>query len=623
MIIHHLPTSDLAYSLVFDNNLSFLRRFRNKSKINRIATLINCLESIEFETDMPKLDSLWQSKVKRFSNKYKLIHKMISQYFKAIDASKIYTDIKKISSLDNDHYYVYLKHLSISGKVGTLGTRRLKRLLTNGYLPLKNVIKNKAFSNYYNSFLVDYILNLPNSIEYIVDIYDLDVDVFKDKEYYLGSMSNKTKDIEKNIDDYLNNNPDPFIVKCLLMHRNNSDYVIERKTKVKLYRFLKTNGFGKTYAIRPNIGFAGMFETKYEILENIGIQVKESYKKGIKSFLDICRYKTFINEYGYVDSIFSSNLHTSISASLSQTPKKQYGTYSYQKNVFLKKSATFINLYDTLNELEKSINILVNNSFNDVIGASYFFIDIKKSSQYRSINNEHLFNEVQSICRQFCVYQNHKTINNDLIICDDDSFKFADIESNIKVKYLELNKDSNIQTILHLLFSFGSPLSYCNNISEKSFVEHMMKYELDINMLSNYQKSAIDYLVDQGIVAINDNVIKYVDYGIIQLLYILYCWGSIPFYLLKDKYKQKAKALLNNNYLIKSNKLLSELEINYFSFVFDNSLYVGPALRNKYEHGKANFYSFSERKEDYILGIKSLIELLIKMYIDLYYSSHK
>lgn len=624
MDLHHLNTNDFAYGMVFQENLTFLRSFNSNSKTHRIATLINCMESLEFKLDYDHIPKKEQISLNRFSKKYKQIHKAVSLHFKRINGKGIYEDVKKISKIGSKHFDVYFKYLAAHDAVSKIGEKRLILALSRNLIPIEYILKNKIIVGSYDKALKKYILGLPSALKLLIDIFDLNIDIFKDKELHLGDLFDKTKEINHIINSYLEFYPDPFIVKCLLMHQNNSGFIVTRETKARLYNFLEENGFDKVYAIKPENIFPGsLFDSDYEIIDLLNLDVSKRHSELIDNQTkDNLLTDFLINEYGYVDSMFSPNIHTKISDSISQSHKKQYGTYSYQNNVFIDNFEYYYSEIDA-KIVGSSLNSFVKKCLNRVANNKIFSIKIIDQKRHDYWHNEHLFNEIQSICRQFNIYCDNSTVSNSWVVCDDDSVKFQNIKSCHKVKYLEFNENSYIYSINQLLFAFAGGLSYYNKIEENSFAEQVLKHRILYSLGNQSQKAMIDFLVDNDILRIDNDVVSFTDLDVIKMLYISFCYGSIPFYLLKEKHKKKAKKLLSRGLFVKNDHLLSFNEQKYFSFIFDNTYYVGPAIRNKYEHGKGAFYSQNEIDEDFALGLKGLTELLFKMLLDIFYRTKK
>lgn len=90
------------------------------------------------------------------------------------------------------------------------------------------------------------------------------------------------------------------------------------------------------------------------------------------------------------------------------------------------------------------------------------FVPSTKTSSYLE-RSRHLFSEMESFIKQFSLYVENGELDVDLLAMTSEQVLYKAIPSLLAGKYAYANDNHDIRSILHLLFSDQSVLTYIND----------------------------------------------------------------------------------------------------------------------------------------------------------------
>ena len=201
--------------------------------------------------------------------------------------------------------------------------------------------------------------------------------------------------------------------------------------------------------------------------------------------------------------------------------------------------------------------------------------------------------EIDRIAKRHDMYAKRGVVDEELLGISTDTVRVTDVTSCVKHKYYTIKGQPNaLLRLFHLLFSDQSMLSFVEpfkNYHYSSFFQLLMKHngKIPYNNYANYQQRDIDYLVEEGFLAVNtEGCLFVVKQQAILLLKQLYEFHSFPTMFLGGFDMEFFNMMLDKGWIEEDNNLLSIEERNYFDYYMYNSPYTnGPALRNRYVHG--------------------------------------
>lgn len=209
--------------------------------------------------------------------------------------------------------------------------------------------------------------------------------------------------------------------------------------------------------------------------------------------------------------------------------------------------------------------------------------------------------EIDSIIKQFGLYQENLEVDYDLYEITDDKSDYRQVKSFSSKKFVYIKSDK-IKRIVDILFSNESLLVHIKDTkSNQSFAEHVSN-GINKKQLFPYQNDILKELTDHGIV--NHNIvgqIYFVEEPYVVLLRLLWEKGYMCTFNLPKDLIQIVDKKVENEELRYGDTLLSTQECDYISYIMDNKTFSNAlAIRNKYAHGSFAKKNETIHKENYI-----------------------
>lgn len=234
-----------------------------------------------------------------------------------------------------------------------------------------------------------------------------------------------------------------------------------------------------------------------------------------------------------------------------------------------------------------------------------------------------LFPELDSIVKQYDAFVEEDEIDLDYIRLCKPLF-ITDGRSLLERKYYEIAEGENeIRRILNAMFSRGGRLSYVEPYKEKHFnslFDLLSKESVEYANYKNYQRSEIDYLIEQEVLCITEQgCVVIADMN--RILVLLYLWKhqACSYWHFNDDGRKILDEMLSKGWLKVNNNLLTTEEQKYFSYYLDNKKFTnGFAYRNHYAHGSMPPVDHENvHATAYLVLLRLLIILVLKMNDDL------
>lgn len=221
--------------------------------------------------------------------------------------------------------------------------------------------------------------------------------------------------------------------------------------------------------------------------------------------------------------------------------------------------------------------------------------------------------EIDSILKQFTLFCKYEEIDRELFEIYTEHMLIANVPSMLKDKYIYYIHD-NFSKASNLLFSDQSILNYIEGRTKgyHSFYEALLHTSINKSDLQPFQQIEVEWLINKGIIFIDDNGTLLFDKELLWLMHDLYFNECSCIAYLKGLEKQIS--YLNSLGMIRyGSSLLSEPEQNYFNYIFNNAEYDNSMdLRNKYAHGNQMADEDFNRNNYYII-LRMLILIIIKI----------
>ncbi|WP_205753997.1 hypothetical protein [Arthrobacter nitrophenolicus] len=327
------------------------------------------------------------------------------------------------------------------------------------------------------------------------------------------------------------------------------------------------------YADRQGLLTMPSFKTQMGTLEGLFVAGKDSYPRG--------------QAFKHLDALTMQGTHA-------------YAEFLHQNGI----------------EVEDVVAAFFREQLTSKYDASGFYYTPSSTNSSFLERCRHISAEMESIARQFTLYCHERELDPELLRMTSAPRPWSEIPSLIEHKYLRMKSPSDCEPALHLLFNDQSRLTYINkSLRARSFVQLVTENELPYDALHHYQKTSVDWLIAEGLAAVDAGLIKFSQPALILVLSDIYNQEAAAFGHYGEDESAAALALVNKGWLTFSSTLLTSAEASYFNFYLNKSEFSdGPDLRNRYLHGtNADPGDLAAHRQAYVLLLRLLVSLTLKI----------
>lgn len=627
--LKHLSINDLAYSFYFKETFEFLDSVDFKHLSPKDLTKLHSV--VKYEDDIDCLSEQAKQVVASHKEKINLSRKKLVEYFGHLSDNCFLSDVKQLKDEEGALAHDYIDALEEYSISIAIKPESILFILNNHIVPLYVLLYQEKISDHFKTTLKQYMMIAHETIELFVSEFDEKHTTSRRKYYIPKIFSNDDVDIiiSKYLEyEYANYN----ILQCLVYHKNSKDtYFISPSTRTKIKKVFKKqqddlmNNHSvqiSDFEIRidPNQDVAKLYKQN-------GASTLISYSgKWISENLD--NNATILNNLIYLFELVDNNFrfsslpskgpHSIFSELFEGKNKNEYGTLNFQ-NIDGMIQTSFFAYYEFLKRKGVSIENVYewfsSSYINKEFGISGFDVLLPLEKLSNVLKCKNLFSEIEKILKSFMIFQKYGTIEED--IYEEESLcKYHQLKSLNGDKYFYPNEKPEIGTVMFLLFSDQSMLNYINKEKHgSSFIELIQKHSPAYEDFQDYNKNRIDFLIKKNVIKINDKgIIECVNVWTVGLLKELYSRGFLDIHHLNKSYLEALELLDDEGWIVKSDSLFSVQESDYLNYYLNNSFFTNAlALRNKYEHPSKLNQNDEEAYRDYVMGLKILGLVIIKI----------
>lgn len=600
-------------------------------KINDVLEYHNILQYIQHGAYL----TLWSKAEKTaFLDAEADLHRIVNSYFKSMNGNNFSRRIKQLDQQYIDDFLDLFVKLKLHQRISK---RQFGYAVRSMPISVFILVANEQLVRIYPDIIKDIILSDVKNAEIILEKYLVKSNKNRDN-IYLPSNITDTEKIQL-IDKYIDSLEANLNYIRVICDSKSKDFRIPDDMRLKAIRkessgldkiFEKDTGLRVTYQI--GISKKQTMEIVSEQLDH-GVRISFA-ERWLKDNLD---YATILNNFIYLfEYAYSNMLITLISTESSSGIVERFmgvkAKSDYPTNIlfstrdYISTMEMFV-YYDFLQTNDVRLEDVIEWFFLTYVKEQFKIEDFKvampsKLSSYRE-KCSYIFPEMESMLKQFRLYVTKGEIDQELVRISTTQTAYNQLPSFNKKKYLYANKDNeDIRSMLFLMFSDQSGLTHINdNKQADNLYKLLLKYKLNYNELQHYQVASIDWLKSMTILKIEKGQVIVKNRARLALLSLLNQSEAISYHHLSDSLKKEADAMIKRGLLDTEDTLLSRPEVAYFNYhlnkkEFGNSL----DLKNKYSHGTppvADDGDASIYKEHYMIGLKLLIVLLIKINDDL------
>jgi hypothetical protein len=267
-------------------------------------------------------------------------------------------------------------------------------------------------------------------------------------------------------------------------------------------------------------------------------------------------------------------------------------------------------------ELESVIAWFFAEYLKEKFGATKLkFVPSSRTSSYLE-RSRHLFSEMESVINQFALYVENGELDIELLAMTSEQVRYKIIPSLLAEKYVYASGNQDILSILYLLFSDQSGLTYINaNLQSDHAARLLFKNHVAYDDFADHQKRSVDYLISLGALENTGERVQFADINQFLILKAIFDTEATSYYHYSAEARTRIDDMVTKGWLVRRKSLLTNPEGSYFNYYLNQAEFSnGPELRNKYLHGSLAAAEDEEQHfRTYITVLKLLIALVIKI----------
>lgn len=548
---------------------------------------------------------------------------IVAKRFSRINDSTIEEELDKVDILYSESFWDIL--ISFGG-INRVSSVTLETLLNSDKVNIFHLLKNKQAVNAYGDVIKRFLQNNLCYARVLISEYLEKKDGNYTPYFFPKEMTKEDKVdiIERYIDSPEAGAND---LKLLSVSQGNDQLPISPRMRLraterfneKIKQLSKT---GVSFSYGVDITFKKQDEAF--LLSQEGNDYHFSYN--VNWIIENLDYPTLFNNFiylfGFVDSqyrwqhISKKSMLGVLERTMGTKGKREYITGSGH-NILEMAAQGQLQAYVSLLEdngvlIEDMIKWFFESYLSEEFGAKGFIYNASSKNSTTLEKCRNIAIEIDSILKQYRLFCEDGEVNRNLFEISTEHMYISNVPSRIKDKYIYLDQD-NSSAILHHLFSDQSLMLYCEGDKKyENAYKVLCSRKVNYNDLKPYQCSGIDYLVEKGILSVdNDGTIVFSK----ELLYVLYDLYKNEFICLNyySDFKKEIQFLLDNKFVSEDSSLLAVPEQNYYNYIFNNSEYDNSKdLRNRYAHGNQTMKD-DEMRNDYFTMLRMMVLIILKI----------
>lgn len=596
------------------------------SDINDILELYNVLLYVE---DLALPRDLKRPKIDQYAAMKPKLLKAIAKFINSINDANATKIIKDVAF---DYHSDLLTLLSRYKRFDEISSSTVISALNTSGVMVSTLLESKSFVNKYNHDIRALLLADSKNAEQLVHKY-LEKSDRRDVNL---PPSFTAQDARSLMEQYVNDKEaNPNYLELISGARVTPLAGVDAKLKLLAKRkheewtaaFFKDNKGGLLFSCEVEIS-----DTQEEAIEisTDGPKTKFAYSRNwlLENSDNLSSLMNFIHLFPLVNSHMILTL-PSYSARLGVVERfmKVSGADEYPEGVsfqFIDQSTLMQTMmYEKfLRSQDKELEGVITWYFNEYLKTTFnaegfnYAPSSKASSYYEKC--KYVFSEMDSVIKQFKLFAENGSIDQDLLSITSDSPKYREIPSQVSGKYIYATDSQEIAYILHYLFSDQSSLSYINDtLKGDDFVDLITGHEVKYSDFHDHQKHMLDELIRLQIIEKASKRLVFRSKNQINMLKNLFETEASSYYHYSEEARLEIGEMITKGWLERRSTLLTESEARYFSyFLNQQDSSNGHDLRNKYLHGSMSSSDKSDEGKHYhtyLIVLRLLIALIIKI----------
>lgn len=613
--IRHLKVVDNLYNLKLNNVILKIKNKELNFDNPNIIDLIEFFHIKLFFDDALRCNVVDGKVLIEYKDVFKNINKILSKHFYAIDITTIKSDLQFVNASHlEEKTYTNFDYFNAFSSFFNFENKDKTYLLTFlNFLNINRILTNKKFFDGFESEIKDFLIEYKHTFQIIVR---------NNETIYLPEFNDR--EIYTIVTNYLNGEQFELkILKEAFFHKNsNKSYKLNNEDRAAILEKLKSLDMNITldkqyiHSLDLDVSFFEEFIKNEMVISDLSLSERND---GILAIL--IEYANLINKDYLISNAVVRNFEKPLLEMIFNKSNNEFHSFNFE----IENKIDLIILNSIVKELDKNkiaIEDILNWFLKDNINNLLENYEIKLSlTSSDSLCDKclSLFVGIESLLKQFYFYINKQENIKEYILRCKSSVRIEDYPSLVTNKYYELANSKEIEILKDLLFG-SNPIDN-NNIYLKyeTLYDLILSNTFNLNECDYFAQKQVKYLVKKGILKLKNGIVYFKNDEVKMLWSIIKDDSCIPAYIsADDKLQLSINKYLKQGWLVKSNKLFTNKEAAYLNYVLNSSEFSDSlSLRNLYAHGNAFCLEEKEMRIHYLIGLRTLFQVLLKIYYDL------
>lgn len=598
----------------------YLDRLGCDFEINSINSALKVLNVNKLFDSGCRLKEWDDARYRELIDKNKRLKSKLGRFCAAIDGSSLPTLYKDV---DIDYKEDFFDLIETYNVFSHISGESFKTFLNTGVVDIWSVLTHRKIVNYYDSEIAEYMVDNNVGAEMLISHY-YSISDHAQKYHFPKSLTDDDK--RGIIIDYIDSEDvNTNYLSLIIQPTDDTGLRLDERTRYRALKrreerlkelFADKDGI----AIGAEVCFADCDEDTIDVSNPLVPKISYS-KRWVENNRD---YPTLLNNLIYmfeqVDNqhrctfVSNKNNLSVFERHIGIKGKKEYlvgAVFQQRQYIHILNLIAYDSLLQELGlDFEGIIRWFFEDYLKEEFGAKGFsFAPASKgSTMIQKCRN--MLIEMDALLKQFKLYVEDGEINRELLEFSSTPITFSVVPSFIEKKYAYLQDEELIQA-MNLLFSDQTMLGYTARTGSKynTIVDLLLHENVCMDDYVYYQQSNVNYLLDKGLIEIDQN-------GFLRVI-------KEKAGVLKDFYNNEvinSAVIKNNDYL---NKLISEEKVetkktlfskpeqDYLDFILNRRNFTnGLDLRNRYIHGTN---PIEDNSKDYYMSLLIMCLLMIKI----------
>jgi len=607
------------------------------SDVNDALELFNIKKYIDSEVFLKRWS---KDEILSFNEVVKQYNAIIAKFLSGINDKNIISVYDSLSQEYHDSFWEVFNKYKIFLNISD---RSFDHLLNKHEYIIGIILYHKKIVERYDQIIADFFKQNANTTEILLSVYGKEKATHSETKKYLP-QSLSVQDKEEIISKYIDSKECNINYLRLLLNTRNSknELVISDKVRLKAKRVkaLKTDEIFKKGSVMQNgvsvkfvKGISNPINFNYSkgnVDYTYSLAFIEKNKNPYSLFSNFRILFNFVDKQGRITLVNKINQMGVMERILGISSDNEYKTGAAFRMFEMSAQAQTVVYEKILKKLDIDLLNILKTIFESIFSKKYNFaenaqlsIPTKEDiSFFEKIRI--LAPEFESVLRQYKLFVDDGVIDFELLQLSSTPISVADIPSLVKDKYLYINGENDkLISWLNLFFSDQTTLAYVKQYKDKEYrtlFKLLTKEEVKFDFYEEYQKEQINFLINDGLLTLDENnIIRMVNLPRILLLKDLYENEVSVFHYLHPELKKEALVMRDAGMIDSKNTLFTIPEQNYFNYYLNRKEFMnGLDLRNRYLHGTQAGPDSNEHEHAYYIYIKLLVLLLLKIEDDLF-----